>query len=94
MKRHNLFVLITKGDKTTFWHNIGTAFPAQNGNGWQLHFNSLPLPNERGKVVVHMFEDKPRPQDTERREAADKAFEGGDDKPPWDVDDLDDDIPF
>ena len=76
--RYNLFLAVDKEAGGTYWHRLGSAFPAKNGNGWQLSFNSLPIPNSKGKVIVHMYKDNPRPEDNAKREA----------------NDLDDDIPF
>lgn len=91
--KYNLFQPVDKAGGRTYWHKLGVAFPNKSKNGWSLTFNSLPIPNSTGQVIVHMFEDKPRPEDTARSDTRDKVFEGGEDKPPWD-DKLDDDIPF
>ena len=47
-----------KDDKTR-WHKIGAAFPRDKG-GFQLVFDSLPLPDNEGRVTVMMWEAKPR----------------------------------
>lgn len=88
-ERYNLFQPVNKDAGGTYWHKLGSAFPTRNGNGFNLSFNSLPIPNANGKVIVMMFSDEPR------REEKDKAWETPpDENPPWKQDDLDDDIPF
>lgn len=45
-------------DKTR-WHKVGAAFPRDKG-GFQLVFDSLPLPDAEGRVTLMMWEAKPR----------------------------------
>ena len=49
-----------KDDKTR-WHKVGAAFPRDKG-GFALVFDSLPLPDNEGKVTLMMWEAKPRDQ--------------------------------
>lgn len=46
-------------DDKTHWHKVGTAFPRDKG-GFQLIFDSLPLPDNEGRVSLMMWEAKPR----------------------------------
>ena len=41
-------------DGQTIWHTIGTAFKNEKTGGWDLLFNSLPLPemNDRGQSIL------------------------------------------
>ena len=57
-----------KDDKTR-WHKIGAAFPRDKG-GFQLVFDSLPLPDADGRVSVMMWEAKPR-EDRQSRDTSD-----------------------
>ena len=49
-------------DGQTIWHTIGTAFKNEKTGGWDLLFNSLPLPemNDRGQLVTRCMLLKPR----------------------------------
>ena len=48
-------------DGKTIWHTIGTAFKNEKTGGWDLLFNSLPLPemNDRGQLVTRAMLLKP-----------------------------------
>lgn len=49
-------------DGSTNWHNIGVAFKNEKTGGWDLLFNSLPLPeiNDRGQAVCKCMLLKPK----------------------------------
>jgi hypothetical protein len=49
-------------DGQTIWHTIGTAFKNEKTGGWDLLFNSLPLPemNDKGQLVTRAMLLKPR----------------------------------
>ena len=47
-------------DGKTFWHRVGTAW--QNDKGINITFDSLPLPDEKGKVSVMLFEPREKQQ--------------------------------
>lgn len=76
-----------KDDKTR-WHKIGAAFPRDKG-GFQLVFDSLPLPDADGRVSVMMWEAKPR-EDRQSRDTSDGYGSGGNPASR----ELDDEIPF
>ena len=46
-------------DEKTRWHKVGAAFPRDKG-GFQLVFDSLPLPDAEGRVSLMMWEAKPK----------------------------------
>lgn len=45
-----------KNSDKPFWHRVGTAF--ENDKGITLLFDSLPLPDDEGRVAVMLFEPK------------------------------------
>ena len=55
-------------DGKTIWHTIGTAFKNEKTGGWDLLFNSLPLPemNDRGQLVTRAMLLKPRENTNEQ----------------------------
>lgn len=77
----------TNSDKP-YWHKVGSAF--ENEKGTTLLFDSLPLPDQDGRVVVMLFEPKDkddRPQRGgdgrgERRQSYDDRGRD-DDVPGW-----------
>lgn len=66
-----------KKDGGTFWIKVGTAFKSRNGDGYNVVFDALPLPDKEGRVSVSLFPPKDRQQ---------PANGGGDDlndQVPW-----------
>ena len=51
---YKLFVAQDKRDGGTHWHQVGVAWKTRN-NSLMMEFNSLPLPNKQGKVIVNAF---------------------------------------
>lgn len=51
-----------KDSEKTFWHRVGTAW--ENEKGTSIVFDSLPLPDDKGRVTVMLFEprEKAAPQ--------------------------------
>lgn len=59
-QRYQLVSPRPKKDGGTFWHPVGTAWAKDNGS-FSLVFDSLPIPDKDGRVMVLMSE--PRQQD-------------------------------
>ena len=78
-------------DDKTRWHKVGAAFPRDKG-GFQLVFDSLPLPDAEGRVTLMMWEaqerDDQRGGQSSQARAADRA------QRPAANDDMDGEIPF
>ena len=86
MTRYDLLSPRKGKDDKTNWHRVGVAFPRDKG-GFQLLFDSLPLPDAEGRVTLMMWEAKPR----EERQSGGGAPAGA----ASDMDDdLDSTIPF
>lgn len=79
--RYNLTSPRKRGDKT-FWVSVGSAFPSKNGEGYQLIFDALPLPDADGRVMVLM---SPPREDNQPRQQQ---------RPRSNNDDLGDEVPF
>lgn len=45
-----------KDSDKPYWHRVGTAW--DNDKGTMIYFDSLPLPDEKGRVAVALFEAK------------------------------------
>lgn len=79
MKRYNV-CSPRPGKEKTFWHRVGTAFDGEKG--MNIVFDSLPIPDEKGRVAVFLFEATEKGASKTKPQAS--AASG----------DLDDEIPF
>ena len=61
-----------KRDGGTYWCKIGAAFPSKSGDGFNVIFDALPLPDKEGRVSVSLFPSNPRDgqRDTPRSDGA------------------------
>lgn len=87
--RYNLTSPRKRGDKT-YWQAVGSAFPSKNGEGFQLIFDALPLPDADGRVMVLMSPPREDNRDSgmsSRAQASDRAQRPA-------HDDLGDEVPF
>lgn len=91
MTRYNIISPRPGKDDKTFWHKIGTAFTRDKG-GFQLIFDSLPLPDKDGRVSCLMTEPLPDREEHRPEARADMARQA----PPAQArrSDMDDEIPF
>lgn len=58
-QRYQLVCPRPKRDGGTYWHNVGSAFAKDNGS-FSLIFDSLPIPDKDGRVMVLMSEARDR----------------------------------
>jgi hypothetical protein len=63
-KRYTVYTIVKRERKDDFWLNIGVAFPHDDGKGFNVFLQALPLGD--GKIVL--------------REAEAQAGEGADDR--------------
>jgi hypothetical protein len=56
-RRLDAMVARKNGEKT-YWTRIGVAFEGERG--WRVVLDALPLPDDRGQTVIHLFEPRPR----------------------------------
>lgn len=92
--RYNLISPRPRKDGKTYWHTVGTAFPRDKG-GFSLVFDSLPLPDAEGRIMLLMTE-----ADQDRRRGESASERGGYDQSPTSGapaggrGGMDDEIPF
>jgi hypothetical protein len=55
-------------DGKTFWLKIGSGW--QSDKGMQVVLDALPIPDAEGRVVINLFEPKPRDGQSQSRAAA------------------------
>lgn len=80
--RYDLLTPRPKKDGGTHWHKVGAAFPRDKG-GFSLVFDSLPLPDDKGRVSVLMAE----PRQDDRQQHANSGPQGYQ-APPQDQDEI------
>jgi hypothetical protein len=78
MTRYELILPVKRKDGQTAWRNIGSAFEARDGKGFDLVFDALPMPGPDGCRVL--MRPPLAPRVSEARKPASDA--------------LDDEIPF
>lgn len=69
MTRYDLLSPRKGRDDKTRWHKVGAAFPRDKG-GFQLVFDSLPMPDNEGRVTLMMWEAK---EDGQRQQSSGSA---------------------
>ena len=74
-------------DGKTFWCRIGTMFESKNGDGFNIVFDALPLPDKEGRVAL--IARPPRPKDDAPRQSQSYGQQGN-----RLSDQLDDAVPF
>lgn len=73
-QRYQLVSPRPKKDGGTFWHPVGTAWAKDNGS-FSLVFDSLPIPDKDGRVMVLMSE--PLPKDGQQRQDSGNRYQSG-----------------
>jgi hypothetical protein len=58
---YRAYTVIKRGDdKDDYWLNVGAAYPHEDGEGFNLLLNALPVD---GKLVLRTYKDKPEEQE-------------------------------
>lgn len=52
-------------DGKTRWQRVGTMFESKNGDGFNIEFSALPLPDKEGRVAVIVRPPRPRDGDAQ-----------------------------
>jgi hypothetical protein len=60
-KMYRVYSVITRPKQDDFWLNIGTAFPHEKGDGFNIVLQALPL-HGNGRLVMRVY-DPDGPQD-------------------------------
>lgn len=98
-QRYQLVSPRPKKDGGTFWHPVGTAWAKDNGS-FSLVFDSLPIPDKDGRVMVLMSEPLPKDGQQRQQDSGTRYQEGYDAQKPQGgaqaggYPDLDDSLPF
>jgi hypothetical protein len=64
-KMYRVYTIIQRAKQDDYWLNIGVAFPHEDGKGFNVMLQALPL-HDNGKIVLREHE----PKDHEEEEPA------------------------
>ena len=66
-KMYRVYSIIERPKQEDFWLNIGVAFPHENGDGFNVILQALPL-HGNGKLVVRAYDpEKAKAEDDEKQ---------------------------
>ena len=67
-KMYRIYSIIERPKQEDFWMNVGVAFPHENGDGFNIILQALPL-HGNGKLVMRAY-DPAKDKDKEKAEGA------------------------
>ena len=70
-KRYTVYSIVKRDKKDDFWLNLGVAFPHDDGKGFNVFLQALPLGD--GKIVLREAEEKAGEGDDDRRQDAPRS---------------------
>ena len=72
-KMYRVYSIIERPKQDDYWLNIGVAFPHENGDGFNVILQALPLAGN-GKLVVRAYDpEKHEVEETEKQVVAKKG---------------------
>jgi hypothetical protein len=63
---YRAYTVIKREDKDDYWLNLGACYPHEDGEGFNLLLNALPVD---AKLVLRCYKEKPEEQEAESRRA-------------------------
>jgi hypothetical protein len=68
-KMYRAYSIVPRRGQDDYWLNIGVAFPHEDGQGFNIMFQALPLPTGNGecKVVLRVYDQKEHEAEVEQR---------------------------
>ena len=64
---YRVYSIIERPKQDDYWLNIGVAFPHENGDGFNVILQALPL-HGNGKIVLRAYDpDKHQAEETEKQ---------------------------
>lgn len=71
-KMYRVYSIIERPKQDDYWLNIGVAFPHENGEGFNVILQALPL-HGNGKLVLRAYDpDKAKAEDEQQQAARKK----------------------
>ena len=72
-KMYRVYSIIERPKQDDYWLNIGVAFPHENGDGFNVILQALPLAGN-GKLVVRAYDpEKHEAEEADKQTAAKKG---------------------
>lgn len=68
-KMYRAYSIVPRNKQDDYWLNIGVAFPHDDGQGFNIMFQALPIPTGPGecKVVLRAYDPKEHEQEVDER---------------------------
>ena len=71
-KMYRVYSIIERPKQDDYWLNIGVAFPHENGDGFNVILQALPL-HGNGKLVLRAYDAEKAKTEDDREQAAAKG---------------------
>ena len=77
-KMYRVYSIVPRHKQDDYWLNIGVAFPHEDGQGFNVMLQSLPLPTGAGecKIVLRGYDPKQHEEDEKAKQATAKKSKG------------------
>ena len=73
-KMYRVYSIVPRQKQDDYWLNIGVAFPHEDGQGFNVMLQSLPMPTGTGecKIVLRAYDAKQHEADESAKQVAAK----------------------
>ena len=73
-KMYRVYSIVPRAKQDDYWLNIGVAFPHDDGQGFNVMLQSLPIPTGPGecKIVLRAYDPQEHKTDEEAKQAVAK----------------------
>ena len=68
-KMFRVYTIVSRPKQDDYWLNIGVAFPHENGDGFNVLLQALPL-HGNGKIVLRAYDPEKAKAEEEQQQAA------------------------
>jgi hypothetical protein len=72
-KMYRVYSIIERSKQDDYWLNIGVAFPHDNGDGFNVILQALPL-HGNGKLVVRAYDPEKHKAEEDEKQSNVKKF--------------------
>lgn len=71
-KMFRVYSIVPRAKQDDYWLNIGVAFPHDDGQGFNVMLQSLPLPTSAGecKIVLRAYDPQTHKEDEEAKQSS------------------------
>ena len=77
-KMYRVYSIVPRQKQDDYWLNIGVAFPHDDGQGFNVMLQALPLPTGSGecKIVLRGYDPKQHEEDETAKQASARRSKG------------------